>query len=298
MSDYAEPVVRRRSADRRDVAFSTDEADGAAQMAQLLGSLVHSKVLPQLQEALGRPQARGAAARARSNVNSRAPVPRRPIEARDIDRLIALITEGGPDAARVLIEGLLAHGCERVAVFSDLLAPAARQLGDLWLDDRCSFTEVTIGVARLQALLRELALPVRADARRLIGACAIFAPCPPEQHGFGVAIVEEFFRSAGWRVAPLGAISHQAIEDALADNHVDLLGLSLSCEAHLGAASESLLRFRKASRNPDLKIMMGGTPFLHDAQLWREVGADEMALDGRDAVARAHELLAKTRLQR
>ncbi|NJK90043.1 MAG: cobalamin B12-binding domain-containing protein [Myxococcales bacterium] len=86
-------------------------------------------------------------------------------------------------------------------IFLDLLAPVARLLGDLWLIDLCTFTDVTIGLSRLQQLVRELA-PAFEDGHDLrgFGHRALLAPAPGEQHTFGMHLVEEFLRRAGWDV--------------------------------------------------------------------------------------------------
>jgi hypothetical protein len=48
------------------------------------------------------------------------------------------------------------QGFRAEALYLELLAPAASQLGELWLEDLCDFTEVTIGLARLQQAMRML----------------------------------------------------------------------------------------------------------------------------------------------
>jgi methanogenic corrinoid protein MtbC1 len=39
------------------------------------------------------------------------------------------------------------------------------------------------------------------------------------------------------------------------------------------------------ARGADIKVAVGGAPFLFDGQLWREVGADAMGRSAGDAVS-------------
>jgi MerR family transcriptional regulator, light-induced transcriptional regulator len=45
------------------------------------------------------------------------------------------------------INGIRQKGMSVETVYLNLLAPAAKYLGDLWMDDLCDFTEVTVGLA-------------------------------------------------------------------------------------------------------------------------------------------------------
>ncbi|MDQ2779900.1 MAG: hypothetical protein M3Y32_10125, partial [Pseudomonadota bacterium] len=60
------------------------------------------------------------------------------------------------DTALASIAALRARGVAIEQIFVGLLAPTARYLGSLWDDDLCSFTDVTVGLGRLQRVLREL----------------------------------------------------------------------------------------------------------------------------------------------
>ncbi len=61
----------------------------------------------------------------------------------------------GPDieAATCFFRRMQAKGHFLDTLFVHLLEPTARHLGDLWIQDKCDFIDVTVGVARLQELL-------------------------------------------------------------------------------------------------------------------------------------------------
>ena len=87
------------------------------------------------------------------------------------------------------------------SLYLDLFAPAARLLGEMWSDDHCDFSAVTVALGRLQRLLRELspAFGTEIEYPRQRPPRAVAQP-PDEQHSFGLCMVAEFFRRDGWDV--------------------------------------------------------------------------------------------------
>jgi MerR family transcriptional regulator, light-induced transcriptional regulator len=199
-----------------------------------------------------------------------------------------------PDTTATLdhLQGLLAEGVSLEAVYLDLLTPAARELGRLWEDDLCTFTDVTIALWRLQEAMRELALaagspvrPVEAPHRVLL------RQTPGEKHSFGINMVSEFFRRAGWDVRDEAS---EAGTDPVSNVRVewfDVVGMSLSGERHLDVLATTIRAMRKASRNKSLGVMVGGPVFLEHPDWVARVGADATAGDARQAVMQAHNMI-------
>ena len=119
----------------------------------------------------------------------------------DVKQFAKLVLSHDEDAAFAEIHSLHARDISIDRIFLDLLAPTARYLGELWDDDLCTFTDVTVGLGRLQRVLREfspaLGRSVEHPAR---GRRVLLLPGPGEQHTFGLVMVSEFFRRAGWDV--------------------------------------------------------------------------------------------------
>ena len=175
-------------------------------------------------------------------------------------------------------------------LFLEVLTPTARYLGKLWETDHCDFVEVTVGLRRLQEILWRLSPEDEAAGARIEEAPrALLLPTPGETHVFGVAIVEAFFRAAGWRVKR-GELD---FAEDLASDWFDLVGFSLSGERHLDALARAIRAARAASRNPALFVLVGGPIFLDDAALVLRVGADGTASDAPGAVQLARSLLRR-----
>ena len=118
----------------------------------------------------------------------------------DVEAFAPLTVHSETSALLTQVDRLIEAGVGVDTVMLDLLAPAARLLGRWWEEDRCGFIEVTMGLWRLQELVREL-------TRRFPPACVggggagrdvLFASFPGEQHDFGAVMVSEMFNRHGW----------------------------------------------------------------------------------------------------
>ncbi len=203
-----------------------------------------------------------------------------PISAADIRELVRMVLLPDGGAAMACVEAMRLRGIPVETLFIDLLAPAARHLGELWEEDLCNFADVTVGVGRLQQAMRNLSpglvtRPPAGGAHR----CILLAPSPGEQHTFGLVMVGDFFRSAGWDVdgGPAQSLDAEAL---VRRNWYDVVGFSLASDVHLPRLSTAINAVRKASMNPRVGILVGGPMFLRQAGLASEVGADAVAING------------------
>jgi len=194
--------------------------------------------------------------------------------------------------ARSYIDMARARGVGLETIFLDLMAPTARLLGELWKTDDCDFTDVTIGLSRLQQLLRELgpafqgSLADCSDGRRVL-----LAPAPGEQHTFGLFMTEEFFRRSGWQVVSEMNASPEALSDIVRREWFSVVGFSLSGQRWLSELAAAIEIVRQNSRNQSIGIMVGGQLFLEQPELIALVGADVSATDARQAVLHAERML-------
>jgi len=181
----------------------------------------------------------------------------------------------------------------------DLLAATAQRLGQLWVEDEVDFATVTIGVCRLQTVLHRLsdAHAQRNPPQAGFGS-VLLASCPGDQHDFGVLLVAEFMRRAGIEVALKPAAQPADILRSVAMDSFQMAGLSLSREAMIPQLESLIVSIRQKSRNPGIKIMVGGRVFLDQPELVKAVGADLRAVDGRDAVFQTQKIMPKlTRIE-
>lgn len=202
---------------------------------------------------------------------------------RDVEAVAGFAVSGSCEAVLGRIAEVRERGIGIDAVLLDLLAPAARRLGDLWDDDMCSFTDVTLGLATLQQVLRRLGPGAQAAAG--LGRI-LLAPVPGEQHSFGNAMLEDFFRRAGWEVEG-GTASKENLLESVRSSWFDVVGLSLSSELLFDKVRPAIHAIRRASQNADLVVMVGGPFFLDHPDRVAEAGADASARDAPEALLRA-----------
>lgn len=190
------------------------------------------------------------------------------------------------------VETLIDRGVMVEEVLLGLLAPTARRLGEYWLSDYCSFFDVTVGLGRLQQVLLALRLDGSVSENPPEPArTAFFATLEGETHGFGLLMVDEFFRRAGWRtVIRLGATPSE-IASVVRGAAFEVVGFGASCDAGFSALGAVIKRVRDASRNRGVRVMVGGQIFLDRPDLGGVVGADFVASCAQDALSKAQTLI-------
>ena len=214
------------------------------------------------------------------------------VTAGHIADLVALLLSRGEPEAVAFVGAMHDRGMAAESIYLDLLAPAARRLGEMWENDTCDFTDVTVGLWRLQNAMRELSPSfLRAAQPDGRGPRVLLLPLPGETHTFGLSMVYEFFRRAGWN-AWTGSVGCSAdLRSLVRREWVEIIGFSLSCDDKLDAVRAEIRSVRRASKNPGLHVLVGGPGFAANPRLAAEVGADGTAVDGREAVLQAQALV-------
>lgn len=210
----------------------------------------------------------------------------------DVAEFARLVATHDVTVATAYVNALLSRGVSLEKIYLDLLAPAARLLGEWWKDDLRDFTEVTSGLCRMHQLLHEFSAAFLHDARAVVpDRRVLLIPMPGEQHSFGLIMVAEFFRRAGWDVwDPHPSTPDDALV-VLGRQWFALVGISLSCGSRIDELPPLIATIRAKSRNRAVGVMVGGQPFIGHPELVTRVGADCSAADGRCATLEASRLV-------
>ena len=216
------------------------------------------------------------------------------LHSQDVAEMAELLLGPDPAAASALLDRRHRQGVAADALYLDLLAPAARYLGDLWAQDLCEFGDVTVGLCHLRQVMRDFSPTFldgaeRSDPRRR----ALLTTVPGEQHSFGLFMVAEFFRRAGWEVTAAAPGSRQDLAALARRDWYAVVGVSASCASRLDMVESCVRTVRQVSRNRSVGIMVGGPAFVAQPSLAGQVGADGYATDGREAPVVAEKLLAE-----
>jgi methanogenic corrinoid protein MtbC1 len=203
-----------------------------------------------------------------------------------LDRLLAGDRHG---ATRLILDA--AKGGMPVAdIYMNVFQPSQREVGRLWHLNQLSAAHEHYCTAATQTIMAQLYPYIFDGSPRgqgFIGTCAT-----GEIHELGMRMVTDLFELDGWDTTYLGASSPIAAVVALtAERQAALIGISVTVPSYLGEAAKLIAALRAEPALAGLKILVGGLPFYTLPKLWRELGADAVAWDAREAVRVGHELV-------
>ena len=210
----------------------------------------------------------------------------------DIQAFAKLVLAPDENVAHACIDAMRSSGISVETIYTDLLAPVARYLGEMWNEDLCDFTEVTVGLGRLQQVLRELSPAFGHSNTSASGNRVLLLPGPGEQHTFGLVMVAEFFRRAGWDV---GGGPWEAGADPIVmvqREWFDVVGFSLGNIDQLDDLAACIKSVRASALNKSICVIVGGPLFLANPEYVEYVNADAASTDGAQAPGLATRLLA------
>ncbi len=240
-----------------------------------LDRVIESEVIPRLLVAHSEP-----AMPARETADTIAP--------EEVMNFSHLVLTARADEVLEAVERWLARGVSLETIFVELLAPTARRMGAGWEDDSLDFIEVTMALWRLQEVLREVAShSPRPLLRPDLPRSGLFTPMPGDQHTFGTAMLEECFARAGWDTLLLIDETRRDLLANVSTRRFDLVALTITQDVHIERLPSMINALRSVSRNPDVKIMIGGCIPLAHPGLSVLVGADGTAATAIEAVATA-----------
>lgn len=184
-----------------------------------------------------------------------------------------------PDALVVRERALLDGPGSAAASRSGLFESAARRLGDMWQADECTEFEVTLGLGRLQTLLRRGT--ARTSSRSILDGAptVLVAPMPGEAHMLCASLDAEAMWRAGWHPHVEFPADPAALCALLAGRWFDALDLSLSMvfqrEHWLPRMAQMIRALRAAALNPRLAVVASGRVFSEQPEAAIGVGADD-----------------------
>jgi len=210
----------------------------------------------------------------------------------DSDAFAEMVLTQGFSEIMDRVQSLIDRGVSLQRIYLDVLSPVARRLGELWEQDRCTFTDVTLGLARLQQVLREVGRRSGETLKRPIPKARIYlVPAPNEQHTFGLSMVEEYFLHAGWETAIDHVHATQTILQTVAKQRLDVIGFTVGCEEFFNPLLDLVQRVRKFTLNREMIVMVGGKFVADHPELSSQVKGITFISDGVTAVESAEALI-------
>lgn len=212
----------------------------------------------------------------------------------EIAAFLALVIEDDAERLGAIADRVIVQNGGRDALLAGLLLPAAQMLGEMWTRDECDFMTVTLGVFRLDQIMKETAAAGGVAARHGFDNRVLIMPVPGEQHRFGADMVADAFREDGWCVRSGPAVARSRLLYLARDEWFDVIGLSISTDRWLRGLPACIRALRRASRNPNAFLMIGGHAISNNIERARFLGADATALSAHDALLQANNFIAAT----
>lgn len=211
----------------------------------------------------------------------------------EVAELAKLALDHDATVSAAYVESIRVRGVALEVIYAELLAPTARRLGELWEADLCDFTQVTIGLWRLQQVMYDLSPLFQRDAQRsAVRRKGMLVPAPGSQHTLGVFMVAEYFRKAGWDIWGEPRTSVASLLDAVRKDWFDVIGFSVGAEHQIPELVSTIAAVRRASRNPSVGIMVGGPLLVAHPEFLPGIGADITAKNAAEAVEEAEDFIA------
>ncbi len=193
----------------------------------------------------------------------------------------------GPENARAAdaIQDYRDRGIALETIYLDLLVPTARHLRHLWMDDMRDFADVTLGLWRLQQLLRDFSPAFCAGvAVRSAGLRVLLAPAPGESQDlgfmmFGLVLAGEFFRRDGWDTWIEPDSANSSFNDALRTQWFNVVEYFANTDRKLDDLASNIRMVRRESSNQDVGVMVCGQAFTERPELVLLVGGDAVVSD-------------------
>lgn len=269
-----------------------DEEDRNSHAANDLSLLIENLVIPKLIAESGDPDRSVSKPLESQATLSAISALTHEISVDDVEDFARLSVKADARTLMDFVDQHIGEGSTIDSIFIDLLAPSARRLGEYWEEDQGDFVDVTMGLWRLQEILRELTLRFPPPAVAGFGQrSALFSTMPGEQHSLGTLMIAECFYRAGWDADILIEPTQSELIGKFAKRHYDLIGLTVSRDCPSATLTNLVNAIRSVSDNPATRIMVGGRVINERPELIEKCGADATAKDAPSAVLLADTII-------
>lgn len=217
-------------------------------------------------------------------VAARAPMAALTLDEVLLRRLESALLEYETAARHIVVEEFRAAGVNWDEIVDHYIPAAARRLGEMWCADEVSFAEVTIGVARLQSMLRDCAPEVRAERREDPNAPNVLLIVRQDDfHTLGAMVAAGQLRRRGLSVRLSLGQPDSAVIEIIGTRSFDAILISASSSERLESV-EDLIKSIRMCTEPVAPIVLGGTILDTDRDVRALTGADFTTSDAEEAL--------------
>ncbi|MEM1413908.1 MAG: cobalamin B12-binding domain-containing protein [Myxococcota bacterium] len=162
--------------------------------------------------------------------------------------------------ALAFVDDLMVKGLGLEGALLELVAPAARLLGEQWHEDVRSFTDVTFGLGTLHRLVSRL--DERGERAGTPRGAVLLRTRPGEQHTLAVAILAAILRADGWDAELALGWRDEALIAEVARAPYHVVGLANPKGGELREHARLIERLRRHSARQPVLVVLGGAQAL------------------------------------
>jgi methanogenic corrinoid protein MtbC1 len=190
---------------------------------------------------------------------------------------------------RAQAEALFQHALRQYSpleAVEKMVVPALEQIGTAWHEGSVALSQVYMSGRFCEALVDQVLPPSDPDRKHQPRSAIVVLS---DYHDLGKRIVYSMMRASGFEVFDYGRLDVDALVERVLADRLRVLLISVLILPSALKVREVCTQLK--ANGADVKVVVGGAPFLFDDRLWQEVGADAMGKSASDAVAIVERLM-------
>jgi methanogenic corrinoid protein MtbC1 len=188
--------------------------------------------------------------------------------------------------AKEILSGFKANG-HLMPFIEKVAASTLVRIGEEWEEGLLSLSQVYMAGKICEEIVDEVLPPASPKRKRQPkAAIAMFE----DHHVLGKRIVYTVLRSSGFELEDwgIGLQTDEIVRKAI-ENKIEVLLISTLMLNSALHAKDLIIKLKE--KNPNLKVVVGGAPFIFDKSLWKEIDAYAMGENAADAVKIFNDLI-------
>lgn len=224
------------------------------------------------------------AAHAVSEIASRRMRSKTRLSERLLSQLIEAVCDPASVEAKSVQLDMMRSGVRAEDIQDHYIPEAARRLGQSWVDDNLSFSDVTIATARLQRMLHDLPVQ-RLDHKHVSSEAStvLVIVASDENHTLGAMILSEQLRRVGISVQLALGQGPSSLANDVARGDYDAIFISISATDRL-AGIKTLVSRIKSDVPKQPPIVVGGSVVRYGQDIKTITSADHITNDPIEAI--------------
>lgn len=202
---------------------------------------------------------------------------------------ISMLLKSKRNEAFEMVSNSIKSGIFLKDIYLNVFQVCQYEIGRLWQMNKISEAQEHYVTASTQLIMSKLYPYVFSSNKN--GKKLVATGISEDLHEIGIRMVADFFEMEGWNTYYLGSNTPtKSIISFVYQHNPDILAVSATMYYNVKHIESLISEIRKESNLNNLKIIVGGYPFISAQDLWKKIGADGFTEDAQEAVKLANDL--------